>query len=195
MPVLDYNTHFAGNGKAEVRIDPALPIQNSSETIWKGFEEEVPYLIAGTNNNLIVHSGFRLEAGVVLKFQENIRLLVSDANGHTAYLKVAGTAAKNVVLQGAKEVAGSWYGITISSDNAENNINFARILHGGKMFPNDFSASIIVDNSPTGRLSISNSFIGQSAQHGISVAKDKRGNLLDQNLQFESVPGSGIYIW
>ncbi len=193
--VLDYNTHFAGNGKAEVRVDPGHSIQKSSETTWKGFAEGLPYLIAGTNNNLIVHSGFRLEAGVVLKFQENIHLVVIDANGHTAYLKVAGTAAKNVVLQGAKEMAGSWYGITISSDNAENYINYARILHGGKTFPNSFSASIVVDNSPTGRLSISNSFIGQSGQHGISVAKIKREYLLDQNLQFESVPASGIYVW
>lgn len=195
VAVLNYHTHFAGNGKAEVRVDPGHSIESSAETIWKGFAEGLPYLIAGTNSHLNVHSGFRLEAGVVLKFQENTRLIVSDANGYVAYLKVAGTADKNVVLQGAKEVAGSWYGISISSDNSENNINYARILHGGKPFPNNFSASIEVDNSPTGKLTISNSFIGQSGQHGISVAQNKRGYLLEQNLQFESVPGSGIYVW
>ncbi len=195
VAILDYNTHFAANGKPEVRVDPTNSIQSSTETVWRGFAEGTAYLIAGVHNHLYVHSGFKLTEGVIIKFQEGISLIVNDANGHLAYLKVAGTAAKKVVLQGAKEEAGSWYGITISSNNAENNITHARILHGGKPISNSFSASVVVDNSPMGRLTITNSSIEHSAQHGISVAADKRDMLNDQNLQFTAVPASPIYVW
>lgn len=192
---LDYHTTFDNIAKPEVKIEGNKPIAKSSETIWKGFFDQRPYLIDGLGKDLRVYSGLRLEEGVTIKFMPNSLMLVQDAQGHQAYLKITGSTQLPVTIKGKEETVGSWYGITISSDNANNLINHAVILHGGKPMQNNFSANISIDNSPLGKLSISNSTVGKSGQHGIAVAKQLRTNLIHNNITFSDNKATDIHVW
>ena len=192
---LDYHTAFDNIGKPEVKIEGNKPIAKSAETIWKGFFDQRPYLIDGIGKDLRVYSGLRIEAGVTLKFMPNALMLVQDAQGYQAYLKIAGSNQLPVTIKGKEEIAGSWYGITISSDNANNLIDHAVILHGGKPMQNNFSANISIDNAPVGKLTISNSTIGKSGQHGIAIAKQLRTNLIHTNLTFLDNTATDIHVW
>jgi hypothetical protein len=191
---LDFNTAFDNNGKPEVKVEGNKPIAKATETVWKGFFNQIPYLIDGLGKDLRIYSGLRLEAGVTIKFMPNSLMLVQDAQGYHGYLKIAGSAGLPVVIKGKEETAGSWYGVTISSER-ENTIDHAIILHGGKPMQNNFSANISLDNSPVGRLTIRNSTIGKSGQHGIAVAKQLTSNLIHGGLTFSGNAGDNIHIW
>src|SRR5690606_6798052 len=140
-------------------------------------------------------SGLRIEAGVTLSFMPNSLMLVQDAQGYQAYLTIAGTAQLPVVIQGKEEKSGSWYGITVSSANQQNVIDHAIILHGGKPMQNNFSANISVDNSPVGILTIRNSTIGKSGQHGIAIAKQLKPNLTYSGITFSDIGAENIHVW
>lgn len=192
---LDFNTIFDNNGKPEVKVEGNKPIAKATETVWKGFYNQIPYLIDGLGKDLRVYSGLRIEAGVTLSFMPNSLMLVQDAQGYQAYLTIAGTAQLPVVIQGKEEKSGSWYGITVSSANQQNVIDHAIILHGGKPMQNNFSANISVDNSPVGILTIRNSTIGKSGQHGIAIAKQLKPNLTYSGITFSDIGAENIHVW
>ncbi|RIH64092.1 hypothetical protein D1164_16150 [Mariniphaga sediminis] len=196
VAVIDEWSHFVNNGKSQVRIDGNFPIANDQETIWKGFRQtDFSYHVRGLSNDLVVWSGLKLNEGVVLEMEPGSRIVVEDANNRQGYLYAIGNDAKNIVFKAVDEVPGSWHGITFSSLNTKNYFDHVQVLHGGKTVDNSFSANIVVDNSPEGKLTILNSVVGYSGQHGISVVNDKRENLADDNISFTSIPGSTIYAW
>lgn len=196
VQALDGLTFFTANAINKVRIDGNYPIAKDQETVWKGFlQQQMSYEVSGMSNDLVVWSGLKLEEGVIIEMQANSRIVVEDANGRQGYLKADGTANKNVIIKNVDELAGSWYGITFSSTNAKNQLSYTQLLHGGKKIDNNFSASITVDNSPEGSLSIQNSTIGYSGQHGIAVANTMRNKLNDSNLTFIDIPENQIYAW
>ncbi|MFB6340154.1 hypothetical protein ACE1ET_00450 [Saccharicrinis sp. FJH62] len=196
VAVLDYQTYFTFNSKNQIRIDGVLPIANDYETVWRGFEQEhMSYLVKGLSNDLVIWSGLRLDAGVTIEMETGSRIIVEDANGRNGYLNIEGSEFKNVTIKNKENIAGSWYGIIISSLNDRNVFRYATILHGGKHIDNNFSANIVVDNSPVGSLSIINSTIGYGGEHGISIVEDNREYLKEQNMNYIDIPGSEIYVW
>lgn len=196
VAVIDPSTVFTNNTLYQIRVDGNYPVASDQETIWKGFANVyMSYHIKGMSKDLVIWSGLKLAEGVVLEMEPESRIVVEDANGRQGYLNIAGTSTKNVVVKGFSNTPGSWYGITISSDNVKNRFEYANILHGGKKVDNSFSANIVVDNSPEGTLTIVNSTVGYSGQHGISVLNDKRGNLSDSNISFVGIPEANIYAW
>jgi len=76
-----------------------------------------------------------------------------------------------------------------------NYLEYTEVLYAGKKVENSFSANIIVDNSPEGRLTIINSVLGYSGQHGIAILNEKRENLNDAGLTFLEIPESTVYTW
>lgn len=196
VSVLDYYTYFVNNSKNQVRVDGNYPIAFESDVIWNGFQQtNMTYHINGLGKDLTIWSGLRLMPGVVLEMEENSRIVVENANGKEGYLKAAGNATKPIIIKNILETTGSWYGITFSNTNTNNSLNYVHVLHGGKPVANSFSANIIVDNSPQGRLNISNSMIGYSGEHGISILNEKRGNLVESNITYIEIPGSNVYAW
>ncbi len=196
VSILDYYTYFVNNGKNQVRVDGNYPVAFDNEAVWNGFQQtNMTYHVNGLGKDLTVWSGLQLMPGVVLEMEENSRIVVENANGKEGYLKAAGNATKPIVIKNILETTGSWYGITFSSTNANNSLNYVHVLHGGKPVDNSFSANIIVDNSLQGSLNISNSTIGYSGQHGISILNEARGNLVDSNITYIEIPGSNVYEW
>ncbi|WP_297335890.1 hypothetical protein [Algoriphagus sp.] len=193
---LDYYNKFENNGENEVLVDGFHPLaKDGGEIIWKGFQQRIPYVIKGLSKDLVIQSGMRLKEGVILKMQSNSRIDVQDANGRLGYLRIEGNEANPVIIRGVGEEAGSWYGITYSTHHAQNHIQYAEILHAGKLLANNFSAAITVDNVPQGSLLIQNSRIAYSGQHGIAVAKQFSDFLRTSNLTFEGIPGNEISAW
>lgn len=193
---LDYHTTMENNTKPEVAVDGLIPIAvDNREVIWKGFYGGTGYVIKGLGKNLLIQSGMRLKEGVKIKMQPGTRIDVQDANGRLGYLHLDGGNGEPIVIQGTDETAGSWYGITYSTNHAQNQIRNSKILHAGKVMANNFSAAITVDNVPLGSLIITNALIGKSGQHGIAVAKSSGDVLKASDLTFEEVPGNKIHIW
>lgn len=146
---LDYLTRFENNGVNEVAVDGFNALaKDGGEIIWKGFAERIPYVVKGLGKDLRIQSGMRIKAGVVIKMQDGSSIDVQDANGRLAYLNIEGAAGNPVIIQGVNDTAGSWYGITYSTNHAQNVINQAIIRNAGKTMSNNFSAAITVDNVP-----------------------------------------------
>lgn len=194
--IIDYYTYFTNNGIPKVRVDGNYPIANDQETVWPGFNHvNMSYHIKGLSKDLVVWSGLKLAEGVIIEMENDARIVVEDANGRQGYINALGIADKHIVFKNINETAGSWYGITFSNINASNLFDYVEVLHGGKKVANSFSANIIIDNSPEGKLTISNSIIGYSGQHGISVYNTQRGNLVDTNVTYIDIPESTVYAW
>ncbi|HSF54477.1 MAG TPA: hypothetical protein VLA71_12030 [Algoriphagus sp.] len=193
---LDYTTAMENNGKNEVAVDGLIAIGvPGREVIWKGFYGGTPYVITGMGDNLLVQSGLRIKQGVRIKMQPGTRIDVVDSGGMLGYLHLEGGNGAPVVIQGTDETAGSWYGITYSTNHLQNVVRNARILHAGKVMSNNFSAAITVDNVPQGSLTVDKTFIGKSGQHGIAVVKTSENSLKTTEVIFEEVPGNNVHIW
>ncbi|WP_162343178.1 PKD domain-containing protein [Cyclobacterium salsum] len=193
---LGFFNRLENNGENEVLVDGFHPLaKDGGEIVWKGFQQRVPYVIKGLSKDLVIQSGMRLKEGVVIKMQPNSRIDVQDANGRLGYLRIEGNAGNPVIIRSVGEEAGSWHGITYSTNHAQNHIQYAEILHAGKLLANNFSAAITVDNVPQGSLLIQNSRIAYSGQHGIAVAKQFSDFLRTSDLTFEGITGSDISAW
>lgn len=194
--VIDYYTYFTNNGIPKVRVDGNYPIANDQETVWPGFNHtNMSYHIKGLSKDLVVWSGLKLAEGVIIEMENDARIVVEDANGRQGYINALGSAAHHIIFKNINDLAGAWYGITFSNTSQYNQFDHVEVLHGGKKVANSFSANITIDNSPEGKLSITNSIIGYSGQHGISVYTDQRNNLIDANLTYLDIPESTVYVW
>lgn len=72
-----------------------------------------------------------IAAGARLEFESGAALAVGDNAGGGAGLFVNGLEGDRVEFTGVTENAGSWLGIGIYTDNADNQIRFADISYGG----------------------------------------------------------------
>ncbi|WP_139352733.1 hypothetical protein [Algoriphagus sp. A40] len=194
---LSYVTRFENNAKPEVVIDTQMPVDFGVRAVtWKGFVQRVPYLVKGqVTNNLIIKSGLRIEAGVILKMMPGAGISVLPGNLGESYLKLEGIQGGPVRIQGLDESAGSWHGIRIATSSQYNQFDHAEILHAGMLVQNRFSAAIHVADAPEGALIIKNSTIAKSGQHGIAVNNLFQERLKTSNMKFEEIAGSNIHIW
>lgn len=196
VAVIDEWTYFINNGKNQVRIDGNFPVSYDHETVWKGFSQvSMSYHVKGMGNDLMVWSGLKVQPGVVLEMEPGSRIIVENANNRQGYIQATGTYNKNIIFKAENKLSGSWYGITISSTNEKNYLEYVQVLNGGKKVDNSFSANIIIDNIPEGSLTIRNSIIGHSGEHGIAISQDLRNNLKEQNISFENIQGEDIFLW
>lgn len=194
---LGYVNRFEDNSKSEVVIDTQFSVDfGMKEVTWKGFVQRVPYLVKGHGyHNLIIKSGLKLEAGVILKMMPGAGISVLPGNEGESYLKLAGIQGGPVRIQGVDETPGSWHGIRISTTSQHNQFDYAEVLHAGMPVQNRFSAAIHVTDAPVGALTIRNSTIGKSGQHGIAVKKAFEERLQTINVKFEDITGSNIHVW
>lgn len=193
---LDYLTLMENNGSNEVAVDGFTPLaKDDGEIVWNGFTQRNPYIMKGLGKDLLIQSGMRINHGVVIKMQAGSRIDVTNANGRLGYLVIEGLEGSPVIIKGAEETPGSWFGITYSTNNTQNIIQYAEIHHAGKLKTNDFSAAVTVDNVPQGSLLIQKSKIASSGQHGIAAAKQFENLLNTAELSFEGIAGEELFIW
>lgn len=193
---LDYLTRFENNAVHEVAVDGFKALaKDGGEIIWKGFAQQIPFVIKGLGKDLLVQSGMRIKAGVIINMQDGARIDVQDANGRLAYLNIEGVEGNPVIIQGVNDIPGFWYGITYSTNHAQNVINHAIIGSAGKTMSNNFSAAITVDNVPQGSLLLQNTRIIKSGQHGVAITKQFSDYLRTTNVTFEEIAGEEIYVW
>lgn len=193
---LDYLTVMEDNTIQEVAVDGFKPlIKTTGEIIWNGFLNQVPYVIRGLGKNLTIQSGLRVKAGAIIKMQPASRIEVKNANGSLGYLAIEGLAGRPVVIQGTNETTGSWDGILYSTNNTQNMIQHAEILHAGRVVPNQVTAAVRVNHLPQASLVMQQVKIAFTGLHGIAVKKDFRDLLRTSGMAFEEIGGEEIFTW
>lgn len=193
---LDYLTVMENNTIQEVAVDGFKPlIKTNGEIIWKGFLSQVPYVVRGQGKNLNIQSGMRIKAGAIIKMQPASRIEVKNANGSLGYLAIEGFAGRPVVIQGTNLTSGSWDGIVYSTNNTQNLIQHAEILHAGRVVPNQMTAAVRVNHLPQGSLVMQQVKIAFTGLHGIAINKDFRDLLKTSGLAFEDIGGEEIFAW
>lgn len=139
------------------------------------------------NRRLVVDGALRIEAGTIIEFGANTLLDVRRRGSLTAI----GTAAAPVVLRGAQQTQGYWYGICFG-DNRASTLDHVHVLYGGGIWGTGESPvceGAISGSATTGEpVSISNSLILGSAVSGVNTYNlrlgEFRNNVLAANQDF-----------
>ncbi|MFB6318153.1 hypothetical protein [Saccharicrinis sp. FJH54] len=111
---------YTGNGTDNIFV---WADKITSETTWK--PTNVPYLMEG--KVLDVTELLTIEAGTEIKMEENGGIGVYD-NGA---LKVSGTDALPVTIQGKENVTGYWRGIHMETNSLNNQLHYLNVYDAG----------------------------------------------------------------
>ena len=157
------NSFTGNNGYNAVEIIGSLTL-NQDEVVWHAFSDGTPYYISG---NLDIRSGLKIQEGVSMEFAAGIGVNVLDAN---AYINAIGTADKKIKFSGRTPTKGFWSGISISSSNVLNTLEFVEISDAGSgMLPNisGITGSLGLDGGNLSSLTIKNSVITNGKGYGL----------------------------
>ncbi len=126
-----------------------------------------------------VSGDLTIQAGAILEFAAGAELNV----GGTGSLIAIGTSTNRIQFRGATPTAGHWEGITITSGNTNNRLEFADVSHTGSsntkqgaVYMNGASALSIKDSSFS-----NNSFYGIFRASAGSILTDLGGNTFVSN--------------
>ena len=134
--------------------------QNTPRTLENRFESLTTpdYIVRGTFS---VNAAVTIEPGTVIVMAPGSQIVV-DGSGS---LKSVGTAALPIRFTGESKSAGSWNKILFMSNNANNQMVYTIVEHGG----GDGSYDASVYCYQNGRLAMSNSTIRNGNNYGILV--------------------------
>lgn len=168
-----FNNSFSGsNGYDAVEIIGS-DIANQGEVSWPGFQDGTVYYISG---DLTVRSGLEIQPGVNIELASNVGINILDSD---AYINAIGTATKKITFSGRTNSKGFWRGISISSANPMNILEFVEISNAGSGFlPNltSTTASVGVDGGNLSHITIRNSVISDGKGYGLYV---ESGSVID----------------
>jgi hypothetical protein len=180
--MLDQASTFTANTNNEVAVFGST-LNNNSEEEWKNFNDNTAFRVLG---KLELNSGLLISEGTTMRFESNVGLEVSGADG---YLIAKGTTSEKVVFTGVTEAAGFWQGIVFFTNNVKNELDHTIISYGGSSafgagVP---QANVGIENGD--RLKISNSEIFGSGDYGIyfesgSLLSGFENNILRDNTGF-----------
>jgi len=170
--------------KKKNKEDPK-PIEKIAETkiidcnnvpdVFEDLGEGVDYIIGckiRTKDQIIT-----IKPGVTIQFEgKDAGMEIGDPYGFfTGALKMIGTAAKPIVLQGKSAVPGSWQGITLNGVNSENQWEHVTLRDAGS---GEMSAGLFIQNvySFWYEISIKNCSFINNLGYGIS---DSNGSSLN----------------
>lgn len=183
-----FDNSFSGsNGYDAVEIIGS-DIANQGEVSWPGFQDGTVYYISG---DLTVRSGLEIQPGVNIELASNIGINILDGD---AYINAVGTATNKITFSGRTNSKGFWRGISISSANPMNVLEFVEISNAGSGFlPNltSTTASVGVDGGNLSHLTIRNSVISEGNGYGLYV---EYGSVIDDflNNEFKNMAGTPL---
>ena len=96
---------------------------------------------------------------------EGAGIIVADAGS----LKVNGTAANNVTMRGLTGATGEWNGLWFQSMDDNNELNYCKLIGGGKASFNGHDIKANIRVSLNGKLGIMNSTISGSGRDGLYI--------------------------
>jgi hypothetical protein len=121
----------------------------------------IDYFFNGSALEVKNNAILTIEDSVTIQFRKTDgSLVITDG----ATLKALGTDGKRVQFIGASTNKGSWKGIVIQTENA-NELKYVDILNAGSQ-NYDYSAALYLDN---GKAAVSNSTISGSSSNGITI--------------------------
>ncbi len=181
------NSFTGNNGYDAVEIIGSLTL-HQNEVVWHAFHDGTPYYISG---NLDIRSGLKIQAGVNIEFAAEKGLNVLDA---AAYINAVGTADKKITFSGRTHTKGFWRGISISSSNVLNALEFVEISNAGSgTLPNipGITGSIGLDGGNVTSLSIKNSVITDGKGYGLYA---ELGSVIASfsNNEFKNIDGAPL---
>ena len=119
------------------------------------------YTVSGT---LSIDGGdLVIEAGTIIEFEENSRLIISENSSISA----DGAAEAPIILRGTTQSAGHWFGVRVDSTSQKNNLNYVTIAHAGGDNLETFSepANLLIQNAT---MKVTNSTFTDSDGFGIA---------------------------
>lgn len=146
-------------------IGGVLPTNMTANTVLPDlFPGDIPDYYA--TSSVTVRDGLTLEPGVVLECGSDVLLWV---NGSSAYLKAEGTSDNRIVIRGVEKNKGHWRGISITSSNVNNNLDYVDIMHAGSSDNGARRAAIRLQSNVGARLGIQNTHISETDGHALFV--------------------------
>lgn len=167
-------------------------------TLTSDGTDRCDYFVAGHDSAadriVNVTSDLVIEPGTIVLFGQNVRLSVTDTGSITA----VGTAADPIVLAGAVQAHGSWYGICFSR-NRESRFDHVQMLWGGNVWTGGSAVCNGAISGVSGQgeepVHITNSLIYGSRTAGLSAHGMRLGdfhdNVLANNLSFGARVSTG----
>jgi hypothetical protein len=137
-------------------------LTGTTETIWPVINDGTPYRVMG---NLNIDGGLSIEAGATFEFNSGTRMEI-DYDG---YVKALGTESDKITFKGANESTGFWLGVTVFSNNLNNQFDHCVFAHGGseaRGFGLE-AANLAVDGGA--QVSVSNSEFYEANGYGIFI--------------------------
>ncbi len=164
----------------------------TAATTWRNGPEECDYFVPGREIGaqiINVQAALSIEPGTVVVFGHDVRLNFTDSGS----LDARGTAENPVILRGAEEQHGYWYGLCFGAIR-ESVLDHVQLWWAGKVWSGGSSVcNGAVAGSSTGFMSaepvhITNSLIHGSSASGISahgfILGDFSNNVLSGNLGY-----------
>jgi Domain of unknown function (DUF5018) len=144
--------------------------------VWEDLGDGVDYIVKCVLN-LKENTVYTIKPGVKIQFDGGVAGITIRG---TAALKMIGTAAKPIILEGKVASSGSWDGVYLNSVNLENQWEYVTLRHAGSKL----KAGLLVDGSAESKISIKNCTISDNTGFGIRVVEEGSNPYLGANCKF-----------
>lgn len=128
-----------------------------------------------------VYADIKIEAGVVIEFEQDAGIEIDDFNIPKASLSAIGTSEKPVVFRGVKKEKGYWRGIMFDSNSPDNKLIHTRVEDaGGRAFSSNGDLGA-VHVYASGQLTMENTQVTNSKSYGLNATYTKASLTLTNN--------------
>lgn len=134
--------------------------------VWEDLGDGVDYIVKCnlTFKGAIVYT---IKPGVIIQFEGGTAGFNIEG---TAAIKMIGTAAKPIILEGKIASAGSWQGIVLDANNLENQWEYVTVRHAGSTQAK--AAGLLVNGYNESKIGIKNCTFSDNSGYGIRIGAD-----------------------
>jgi len=146
-------------------VATTITIKNSSDLpdVLKDLGDGVDYIVT-TNLSISGTRVVTVEPGVRIQFDGGSSGITINAQ---SALKMIGTAAKPIILEGKVASAGSWQGVVMGANNLENQWEYVTVRHAGSVQAT--AAGLLVDGFNESKIGIKNCTFSDNTGYGIRI--------------------------
>lgn len=185
VAILDAASSFSqNNGDNSIEIHNGS-IATGEAVSWVNIEDGTPYVVTSDIN---LSDKLTISPGVELRFDVD-RSFVVDGDGA---IIAEGTAEDPIVFT-AVETTAPWRGIAVLSDNFENTLDHVMISYAGADLISIVDEKVALGISSFGVLSVSNTTIAHSVNHGMLIERNVDASGFENN-NFENNAGTPLIV-
>ena len=147
--------------------------------VWEDLGDGIDYIVKCN-----ISIGGSAVTSITIKPGVRIQFDGGDAGFSVSnnFLKMIGTKAKPIILEGKSAVAGSWKGIYIEAVNVENQWDYVTLRYAGATQ----GAGLLINGYKEHRIGITNCTFTDNTGYGVRVGADKIGTDWYTNCKFSS---------